>query len=79
MAKVKTWSITVGEDKIEASDEGLYVNGKLQDKAYGITTCTRYTGKLTNGKEIKVVIGAEGIGFKMHCSIFVDCELVFEG
>ena len=76
--KIKEWTVKVGEDIIKVSDEGLFVNDKLQDYAYGITTSTRYTGKLPNGKEIKAVMGAEGLGFKIHCCIFVDCECVLK-
>lgn len=74
-----TWTVTVGDDTIKVSDEGLFVNGNLQDISYGITTCARYYGKLPNGKEIKAVMGAEGLlGTKIHCCIFVDCECVLK-
>lgn len=76
--EAKSWSVTVGEDIIKVSDEGLFINGKLQDISYGVSTCERYTGKLPNGKEVKAVIGAIGLGFKIHCSIFVDCECVLQ-
>lgn len=79
MAKeIKSWTVTVGEDVIKVSEEGLFVNDKLQDIFYGITTCLKYHGKLPNGKEVKAVVGAEGLGFKMHCCIFVDCECVLK-
>ncbi|MBE6860635.1 MAG: hypothetical protein E7499_04995, partial [Ruminococcus sp.] len=71
------WTVTVGNDVIRVEDaEKLYVNDKLQDVAYGITTCERLYGKLSDGKEVKVVIGAKGFGLKIHCTIFVDCECV---
>ncbi len=78
MAELKSWEVKVGEDIIRVSDEGLFVNGKLQDKYYGITDCAKYEGRLPNGKIVKAAIGAEGIGFKIHCIIFVDYECVFE-
>ena len=72
------WSVTVGNDVIRVEDaENLYVNDKLQDVAYGITTCERLYGKLSDGKEVKAVIGGKGFGLKIHCTIFVDCECVF--
>ena len=76
--EIKNWTVKVGEDVIKVSDEGLFVNDKLQDKAYGITTCVKYNGRLPNGKEVKAVVGAEGFGFKIHCCIFVDCECVLD-
>ncbi len=76
--ETKSWTVTVGDDVIKVSDEGLFVNDKLQDVSYGITTCGRYFGKLPNGKEVKAVLGSEGFGFKIHCCIFVDCECVFK-
>jgi len=72
------WTITVGDDAIRVvNGEGLYVNDKLQDVCYGITTCERLYGKLSDGKEVKAVIGAKGFGLKIHCTILVDCECVF--
>jgi len=79
MADIKNWEVTVGEDVIKVTENGeLYVNDKLQDKAYGVTTCERLEGRLPNGKVVKTVMGAEGLGFKIHCSIFVDYECVLE-
>ena len=78
MADIKSWEVKVEEDVIKVSDEGLFINGKLQDTAYGITGCTRFEGRLPNGKIVKAVMGAEGLGFKIHCSIFVDYECVLQ-
>ena len=75
---IKSWEVKVGEDVIKVSDEGLFVNGKLQDREYGITTCAKLEGRLPNGKKVKAVMGAEGLGFKIHCSIFVDYECVLQ-
>lgn len=74
------WSVTVGDDKIQIDNKfsttKLYVNGVYQDVYYGvIATIVRLYGKLSDGRQVKVVIGGE---LKMHCSIFVDCECVFE-
>ncbi|MBR3680152.1 MAG: hypothetical protein IKL87_08125 [Oscillospiraceae bacterium] len=79
MAKNPTcWTVTVGEDVIRVvNGEGLYVNDKLQDVTYGIATCEKFYGKLSDGKEVKAVIGAKDFGLKIHCTIFVDCECVF--
>ena len=78
MAAAKTWKVNVGEDVIEVSDKGLFINGKLQDTAYGITTCAKYEGRLPNGKIVRTAMGADGLGFKIHCSIFVDYECVLQ-
>ncbi|MBQ9894540.1 MAG: hypothetical protein IJM38_04060 [Ruminococcus sp.] len=78
MADVKSWKVTVGEDVIEVSSKGLFVNGKLQDTGYGITTCSRFEGRLPNGKLVRTVMGADGLGFKIHCTIFVDYECVLQ-
>ena len=75
---MKKWEVKVGEDLIEVSEEGLFVNGKLQDTSYGLVTCCKYEGRLPNGKIIRAVLGAEGMGFKIHCSIFVDYECVLQ-
>ena len=74
----KFWTVTVGEDVIKVSDEGLFVNDKLQDTSYGISSNVKFYGKLPNGKEVKAAMGAEGLGFKIHCCIFVDCECVLK-
>lgn len=79
MAKDLGWSVTVGNDVIRVvNGEGLFVNEKLQDINYGVATCERLYGKLSDGREIKAVIGAIGLGLKFHCTIFVDCECVFQ-
>lgn len=75
---IKSWEVKVGEDVIKVSDEGLFVNGKLQDTEYGINLCSKLEGRLPNGKKVKAVRGAEGLGFKIHCSIFVDYECVLQ-
>lgn len=75
---IKSWEVNVGEDVIKVSDEGLFVNGKLQDKEYGLTNSVKLEGRLPNGKKVKAVMGAEGFGFKIHCSIFVDYECVLQ-
>ena len=79
MSKELGWSVTVGEDVIRVvNGEGLFVNDKLQDADYGVVTCARLYGKLSDGREVKAVIGAKDLlGLKNHCAIFVDCECVF--
>lgn len=75
----KRWEVTVGEDVIRIEDDTLYVNDKMQDIMFGISTADCMYGKLPNGKEVKVKIGAGGkLGMKMRCCIFVDCECVLE-
>ena len=49
----------------------LLVNGKVQDAHNGISLAATLTGKLPDGKDIKVSLG----GFwTMKCSVFVDHE-----
>lgn len=75
----KRWEVTVGEDVIRIEDDTLYVNDKMQDIMFGLSFADSMYGKLPNGKEVKVKIGAGGkLGIKMCCCIFVDCECVLE-
>lgn len=75
----KRWEVKVGEDVIRIENDTLYVNDKMQDISFGISTAGSMYGKLPNGKEVKVKIGAGGkLGMKMHYCIFVDCECVLE-
>ena len=82
MADIKSWEVNVEENIIKVTEKGeLFVNDKLQDKEYGASaclTCVKLEGRLPNGKIVKAVIGAEGLGIKIHCSIFVDFECIFE-
>ena len=79
MADIKSWEVNVEENVIKITEKGeLFVNDKLQDKEYGATTCVKLEGRLPNGKIVKAVIGTEGLGFKLHCSIFVDFECILE-
>ena len=79
MADIKSWEVNVEENVIKVTEKGeLFVNDKLQDKEYGVANCVKLEGKLPNGKIVKAAIGAEGLGFKIHCAIFVDFECIFE-
>ena len=75
----KTWSVVVDADDIKVENNNsttkLFVNDKLQDVYFAIIGNQKLTGKLSNGKEIKVAIGNT---FKLKCCIFVDNELVLE-
>ena len=73
------WSVDIDgvnirlENKLTTSK--LFVNDKLQDIYFGMIGAPHLTGKMPNGKEVKVVIGGD---IKIHCCIFVDNELVLE-
>ena len=73
------WSVDVDGNNIRLENNAtrmeLYVNDKLQDLTPTLYIRDRLTGKLPDGKEIKVVIS--GI-FRWHIHIFVDNELVFK-
>ena len=78
VSEPKTWKVTVGEDVIEVSGKGLFINGKLQDTAYGVTTNCKFEGRLPDGRIVRTAMGPDGFGFKIHCTIFVDYECVFQ-
>ena len=73
------WSVDIDgvnirlENKLTTSK--LFVNDKLQDICFGMISAPHLTGKMPNGKEVKVAIGGD---IKVHCCIFVDNELVLE-
>jgi hypothetical protein len=73
------WSVDVDGVNIKVENKAsvakLIVNDKIQDIYVGMIGSPRFTGKLPNGKEIKVVISGN---WKVCCHIFVDCELVLE-
>lgn len=55
--------------------ETLYVDGEIQDQCVGYFAFRAHlTGRLPEGGEIKVHIGA---GFRYHCNIFVDNRLIY--
>ena len=54
--------------------ETLYVDGEIQDQSVGYFALrARLTGRLPEGGEIKAHIG---LGFRYHCTIFVDHRLI---
>ena len=74
----------VDEEVIEVwnyiSRAELLINGKCQD-VYGnamLSGSAHITGRLSNGKIVKVALGLKGL-MKTICWIFVDDELVFNG
>jgi len=73
------WTAEYENDTIKvenkASTVKLFVNDEVQDIYFGMIGSPRLTGKLSNGKDVKVVIGGD---LKMHCAIFVDNKLILE-
>ena len=73
------WSVDVDGNNIRLENKlstvKLFINDKIQDVYFGMIGAPHLTGKLSNGKEVKAVIGGD---LKMHCCIFVDNELVLE-
>ena len=61
------------ENKVSTAK--LFINDEVQDIYFGMAGFPRLTGKLSNGKDVKVVIGGD---LKMHCAIFVDNKLILE-
>ena len=54
--------------------ETLYVDGEIQDQNVGyFAVRSRLTGRLPDGREIKANVG---MGFRYHCTIFIDNRLV---
>ena len=75
------WSVEVNGNTIKLENKfktaKLFVNDELQDIYLGVASFSnlRFTGKLPDGKEVKVIFGGD---FNWHCYIFVDNELVLE-
>ena len=73
------WTVEYENDTIKvenkASTAKLFINDEVQDIYFGMIGSPRLTGKLSNGKDVKVVIGGD---LKMHCAIFVDNKLILE-
>ncbi len=73
------WTVKYEQDVIKVKNETssvkLYINDEVQDVFYGMIGAPHLTGKLSNGKEVKAVVGGD---FKMHCAIFVDNKLILE-
>lgn len=76
------WTVCVDGETIHIENTPnilkLKVDDKLQDIYLGGISIDniRLSGKLSNKKTIKVIIGSPG--FKIRCYIFVDNELVLE-
>lgn len=73
------WTIDYENNTIKVENKSstakLFINDEVQDIYFGMVGSPRLTGKLNNGKDVKVVIGGD---FKMHCAIFVDNKLILE-
>ena len=77
----RLWQVTVDNNIIKVVNKPhsleLIINDKIQDVYLGtfLYQGNHLTGKLNDGKEIKVSYGGD---FKLRCCIFVDNELVLE-
>ncbi len=73
------WTVEYEQNVIKVKNENssvkLYVNDEVQDVFFGMIGAPHLTGKLSNGKEVKAVVGGD---FKIHCAIFVDNKLMLE-
>ena len=74
------WSVDVDGNHIRVENKfsttKLFVNDKLQDVFYGMFGAVPHlTGSLPDGKRIKASVGGD---VRIHCSIFVDDEVVIE-
>ena len=80
MKKNSVWTVDYEKDTIKVENEPsiakLFINNEVQDIHYGMNSHGRLTGKLSNGKDVKVVIGIDM--FKIRCAIFVDNKLILE-
>ncbi len=76
---MKKWTVKYENSQIRvenrASDERLYINGRLHDMGKGISSRSKLIGRTPDGKLVKVSLGGN---LRIHCMIFVEDELILD-
>lgn len=76
---MKTWNVKHEENEIRVENgwkaERLFINNKLHDEGRGIATRSKLIGRLPDGQLVKVSIWS---GFRIHCTIFVEDEIILD-